>query len=214
MLPKRDPVSNLVREIAPNQFLFKEGEVATNAFVIMGGTVKLTREVGGQDYTVASVGKGDVLGEGVLSKANYRHILSAQAVTETKVLEFAPKSGKWIETQIPDFTSRLLAATCERLEAANGLIKILQTDDPSERFIQYLLHFTRYNIKGFPDVSEVPLHPKEICFSAKLELDQVEKCFRFLIDKKTVVKRDGVYFVVDGKELSQKIPDLKAYLSK
>ena len=208
-------ISDLVREIPARQFLFKEGDVAKAAFLILKGTVKLIRETASNSYTVASFGKGDILGEkALLQKSHYRHSLSAETVTPTSALEFAFENTQGIETQIPDLTSRLLSAACARLDAANELIKILHTDNPAERFILYLLHFTRCNKKGFPDISEIPLHPNEICFSTKIDLDCIEKCFRFLIDKKVVVKKENVYFVVDEKGLSQTPPALNSYLSK
>ncbi|WP_051013858.1 cyclic nucleotide-binding domain-containing protein [Pararhodospirillum photometricum] len=66
--------------------LFREGEAAASAFLILDGTVELTRTGPHGPLLVASLSKGDIAGEAGLLK-NATHTVSAVAVGAVTVQE-------------------------------------------------------------------------------------------------------------------------------
>src|ERR1700730_1513648 len=75
-----------VRKLMRGEILFKEGEVPHTVFMIQSGKVALIIERGHHRIEVAAVGASHVLGETALFSSG-KHVYSAEALQETKVLE-------------------------------------------------------------------------------------------------------------------------------
>lgn len=212
---KTDPnFAKLIKNFAPNQYLFSEGDVGTTTFLIINGTVRLIHGTGNDTYLVETLGSGDVLGEkAILNKGPYRHALSAQAAAQTTAIEFEAQHLKLVEAKFPNFTLRLLSTICERLDKANELIKILQSNDEPRRLVQYLTYYIRHNKTGVAHFSDLPILIEEVQSIIKMEKELIEKCLRFLTDKKVLVKKENIYFLVDEEGLTLHLLSLQKYLS-
>lgn len=212
---KIDPgFAKLIKSFAPDQYLFSEGDVGTTTFLIINGTVRLIHGTGNETYIIGTLSAGDVLSEkAILNKGPYRHAMSAQAATQTTAIEFEAQHLKLVEAKFPNFTLRLLATIRERLDKANELIEILQSNDEPRRLVQYLTHYIRYNKTGVAHFSDLPILIEKVQGIIKMDKEFIEKCLRFLVDKKVLVKKENIYFPVDEEGLTLHLPSLQKYLS-
>ena len=189
---KSEDLREWVKKYPANSCLFTSDDAGMYVFLIIKGLVRLYRrsQTSGERF-VGIVGPGDVLGEKVLVTPNYQHSLTARSVTPLEVIQFEPSELSVIESKIPDFKIRLLKTVTGRLEKANEFIRILQTRDPHERIVRYVLHYLTHN--RFEADTTQPLVPAEIESVLQMEAGSVEPSLRSLVEQRALVEKDGGY---------------------
>lgn len=73
------------RQITTGEIIFEEGESGTEAFIIADGTVEIYRRVGNREQVLATVGRGEVIGEMSLVDRHPR-MASARALAGTELI--------------------------------------------------------------------------------------------------------------------------------
>ncbi|HEX9702619.1 MAG TPA: cyclic nucleotide-binding domain-containing protein [Rhodospirillales bacterium] len=81
--PMADPTGE-TRMIRAGELLFEEGEVGELAFLIISGAVEIFRKSGNQERVLATLGRGEMIGEMSLID-NQPRIASARALQDTEV---------------------------------------------------------------------------------------------------------------------------------
>jgi CRP-like cAMP-binding protein len=120
------------RDYATGSVLFREGEVGAEMFVIQSGTVQLTKLAGGGERPLATLGRGEFLGEMAILNEKPR-TASATVLEEARCLVI---DGRTLETMIaknPEIAMRLIKKLSRRLDSADALIQILMNPDPKAR---------------------------------------------------------------------------------
>jgi aspartate ammonia-lyase len=111
------------RAFATDAWLFREGDERTFFAVILRGRVAIERGAAGT--RLASLGAGEVLGEGVLLEEP-RHGTSARAVEDTEVLVFATQRLEPLLNDKPALYAALVAragqVTAARLQSADATL--------------------------------------------------------------------------------------------
>jgi CRP/FNR family cyclic AMP-dependent transcriptional regulator len=203
-------LAKFVRRFSREEFLFHQGDTGNSMYVIVEGTIVLLAKSQKTERLVGTLGAGEVLGEkAILTSAGYKRTFSAQAKTETILLEIDSQNLKLIQAKIPDFTIKILKIISERLDKANNLINILRFTDETERLVQYILYFCKYNFKKTPEGVELALTTDDIHHAVNLEEDFVGKCLEELCRSKILVKRNNGYIVSDENALVQFTGTLK-----
>src|SRR5688572_14064782 len=83
--PKKGPAPQFTEEHAAGSYLFREGDLGTEMFILQEGQVEILKAVAGVDEQLAVLEKGDFFGEMSLLE-DLPRTASARAVTECKVI--------------------------------------------------------------------------------------------------------------------------------
>ncbi len=76
----------IIKDLAAGEFLFKQGEKGDFVYIIISGTVEITKETHGTTAHVAQMSSGDILGEMAILTDEPR-CASASATTPTRVIK-------------------------------------------------------------------------------------------------------------------------------
>jgi signal transduction histidine kinase len=106
-----------VRTIEPGETLIREGEIATTAYVLLRGRVRVTRGSGGEEVTLAVAEPGAVLGEMALLCGTARSA-SVVATRRSVVLALEAHVLQTLFTEYPTAALPLLRIVAGRLAAA------------------------------------------------------------------------------------------------
>lgn len=100
----------------PGARIFHEGDPAESAFLIESGCIELTKRVPGDEVVVATLGKGEILGEMALIDEAPRSA-TARAVTATVVKVVPRDAFSGYMEQTPLFIKKMLCVLSRRLRS-------------------------------------------------------------------------------------------------
>jgi CRP/FNR family cyclic AMP-dependent transcriptional regulator len=106
------------------QYLFREGETGTEMFVIQQGQVLVTRKAGEEQISLATLGRGDFLGEMALLEGLPRDA-NARAVEPTRVLAMGQGGLLMRIRRDPTFAMELLHCLSGRIRQLNATVSRL-----------------------------------------------------------------------------------------
>jgi CRP/FNR family transcriptional regulator, cyclic AMP receptor protein len=106
------------------QYLFREGETGTEMFVVQQGQVLVTRHAGDQEIPLATLGRGDFLGEMALLEGLPRDA-NARAVGPTQVLAMGQGGLLMLIRRDPTFALELLNCLSGRVRQLNAKVSQL-----------------------------------------------------------------------------------------
>jgi signal transduction histidine kinase len=100
------------------EYLFKEGDRSYDFYVVLEGEIKVTKEIGGQETTLAQHHRGEFIGElSILTEAD--SIVSGYATVASRILKLELKTFKQIIATFPplaDLVISTLAARTKNVE--------------------------------------------------------------------------------------------------
>lgn len=106
---------------AEGEYLFREGESGTEMFVIQEGQVRITKHVGTDEIHLATLGRGDFLGEMALLEGLPRDA-DARAVGPTKMLAIGQGGLLMRIRRDPTFALELLNRLSGRVRELNARV--------------------------------------------------------------------------------------------
>jgi len=197
-------------ELSTGDYLFKQNEKGNTLFVILEGKFQISHRTHSNERLVGVLGAGEVVGEkAMLGEGPYRRAFSAIAMTSAAVLELGVDDLKALQKAWPDFTSKLLALVIRRLDKANGLVSVLQLNDPTERIVEYLLYLERHFGTKEKGGTRVVTSPMDISTAANVDEAAAAKCLNHLVKKDIIKKLPDGYLLSDEQAIVEYLPVLK-----
>ncbi len=120
------------RDYRGGDVLFREGEAGDEMFVIQSGTVQITKSVNGTQRPLATLGRGDFLGEMAILNSKPR-TATATVVEDARCLLIGQKTLEMMIAKNTEIAMRLIKKLARRLDAADELVQILMNPDPKAR---------------------------------------------------------------------------------
>ncbi len=193
-----------LRLYAPDQYLFRQGQLGQSMFIILEGVVRLVAERDGEEHVEAIVEAGEFLGEkALLSDGPHQRHFSAFAWTGTRALELNHEALYIIQNESPDIMVQILKRSFEiaaaRLDRANHLARVLRSSDNQQRIIDCIRYFCRTAGKKDPKGTKVALSAKGLYYHIDMPLDQIEHFIHRLVEQRLLLKgpTKGYYIVPD-----------------
>jgi CRP/FNR family cyclic AMP-dependent transcriptional regulator len=163
----------LAKAFAKGTVLFREGDSGSEMYIILAGALRVSKQVGNIERTLAVLGPGEFVGEMAILTGENR---SATATVEEDA-RLVPIDGAMLETLVarsPEVAVRLLKRLAYRLKAANDLAAILLHRDARVRVVRglALLVETRGVERGADEVF-VEVTAEELAGQLGLEAPEV-----------------------------------------
>lgn len=156
MTPEPSAAEIYGREFEPGAVIFEEGDPGSRMYVIQTGTVRIVKNVGHRELTLARLGPGEAFGEMALLEGQPR---SATAVVETpaRILEIDEAAFGDLVRRNGEIALRLLRRLSARLREANRQIRNFLSADAMGRAVEVLKA-----LSGPADADGFRLIPPEI----------------------------------------------------
>jgi CRP-like cAMP-binding protein len=108
----------------PGRKIFTEGEHGDHMYIIQGGHVRISKNIGGYDHELAILEKGDFFGEmAIVSRIS--RTANATAVDTVQLLAFDRQGFMGMIEKNAKIALNVIDKLCRRLQNANGQIQLL-----------------------------------------------------------------------------------------
>ena len=193
--PTRLLLEQYGRPFAQGEVLFREGDPATEAYLLRGGRVRLLKRVRMVERSLSVLRAGDLFGEGALLEAALR-TSTAVALGEGTALVLDRAALRQILERFPALSERILTQLVRRLRDAEDQIEVLMLRDTQSKVISALLKMSR----ATAGPADLLVSPVELSSRVGLDVETVKRAVQRL--------RDQQYVKIVGERVE--IPDLEA----
>jgi CRP/FNR family cyclic AMP-dependent transcriptional regulator len=168
-----DPLfSRFGREFRAGEVLFHEGELGDEMYVIQSGAVEITKKTGGVERPIATLGRGEFLGEMAILNDKPR-TATARVVEDVKCLVLDARTLEVMIQKNSEIALRLIKKLASRLDAADGLVQILLNPDPQARVLLALQRSAEMYGERTDQGIRVRLSPEQLALEVGVEPAQV-----------------------------------------
>jgi CRP-like cAMP-binding protein len=145
-----DPLSlRLGRDFPAGNVLFREGETGDEMYVIQAGLVQILKQVGGGMRPLATLGRGEFLGEMAILNGKPR-TATAVVLEKARCIVIDAATLEQMISNNAEIAIRLVKKLARRLDAADELIQILLHPDPNAR----VLHGLKRHAESFGESTD------------------------------------------------------------
>lgn len=109
-------------EVAAGDYVFREGDLGTEMFILNEGQVEILKRIGGEERQLAVLEKGDFFGEMSLLEELPR-AASARALTDAKLLEINGSTFDRMLRNNPEIAVRMMRKLSRRLRQTDELLQ-------------------------------------------------------------------------------------------
>ena len=174
------------RRFTAGSVLFRDGDIATEAFLLQEGRVRLIKHAGAMERSLRVVRPGDLFGEGALVQGALR-TSTALALDDTVALGFDHQTFDQVLATSPEVAARVLSQLIRRLREAEDQIEILMLRDAQSKVVVALIKLAQQQLAedGRPNHGQVALtlSPLELSAHAGLDVHTVKRIVSQLRDR-------------------------------
>ena len=134
--------SRFGKKIPANTVLFQEGDVGDNMFIIQSGRVKISKRIRGVEKTLATLEKGEFLGEMAILNDKPRSA-SAETLEECEMLVIDRKTFDALIRGNAEIAVRFIKRLADRLRETNDQMEALMIKDNTSRLVSILAKHVR-----------------------------------------------------------------------
>jgi CRP-like cAMP-binding protein len=167
------------REFSVGEVLFREGETGDEMFVIQNGQVRITKLVAGEQRPLATLGRGEFVGEMAILNEKPR-TATATVVEDAKLLVIGAKTLELMISNNSEIAFRLIRKLARRLDSADELVQILLNPDPQARVMLGLKRHAEAYGEETPTGIKVNLSAEDLAQEIGTDAGQVHDVLRRL----------------------------------
>ncbi len=169
-------LSRYGRRFGAGTVLFRDGDPATEAFLLQEGRVRLLKQAGRMERSLRVVRPGDLFGESALLRGATRSS-TAVALDDGVALAFDHATFEQVLATSPEVASRVLSQLMRRLRDAEDQIEILMLRDGQSKVVVALMKFAQQEqlAAGTDGQISLTLSPLELSAQVGLDVDTVKR---------------------------------------
>ncbi|MES1184252.1 MAG: Crp/Fnr family transcriptional regulator [Myxococcales bacterium] len=175
-------ISRYGRRFSAGTVLFRDGEPATEAFLLQDGRVRLLKQAGRMERSLRVVRPGDLFGESALLRGAARSS-TAVALDDVVTLAFDHATFEQVLATSPEVAGRVLNQLIRRMRDAEDQIEILMLRDGQSKVVVALMKFAQQeqlanHAEGLRDSGgqiSLTLSPLELSAQVGLDVDTVKR---------------------------------------
>jgi len=122
------------REFRAGDVLFREGERGEDMYVVQSGLVQILKRVGDEERPLATLGRGEFLGEMAILNDKPR-TATAVVLEDARCLVIDSATLEQMISKSSEIALRLVKKLARRLDSADEMIQILLHPDPKARVL-------------------------------------------------------------------------------
>jgi len=185
------------QRFAAGQVIFREGEPATDAYLLHEGRVRSIKRVRAVERSLSVLGPGDLFGESALVTGAPRWS-TAIALSEVAALALNQATFQTLLERHSSVAGRVIQQLIKRVRDAEDQIEIMMLRDTQSKIVKALLKLAQQGAQEGKSGALVPVSPMELSTRVGLDVDTVKRGVKKL--------RDSQYLRVVDEKIE--IPDL------
>jgi CRP/FNR family transcriptional regulator, cyclic AMP receptor protein len=128
------PFPRFGRDFSAGEVLFREGERGEQMYVIQSGIVRIVKRVGGEYRSLATLGRGEFIGEMAILNGRPR-TATALVLEDARCLVIDAATLEQMLSDNTEIALRLVKKLARRLDSADEMIQMLLNPDPQARVL-------------------------------------------------------------------------------
>ncbi len=128
------PIPRFGRDFSAGEVLFREGERGEEMYVIQSGLVRVVKRVGGEYRSLATLGRGEFIGEMAILNGRPR-TATALVLEDARCLVIDAATLEQMLSDNTEIALRLVKKLAHRLDSADEMIQMLLNPDPQARVL-------------------------------------------------------------------------------
>jgi CRP-like cAMP-binding protein len=176
-------LSRYGRRFGAGTVLFRDGDPATEAFLLQDGRVRLLKQAGRMERSLRVVRPGDLFGESALLRGAAARSSTAVALDDVVTLAFDHATFEQVLATSPEVAGRVLNQLIRRMRDAEDQIEILMLRDGQSKVVVALMKFAQQEqLAGHaegpreaPGQISLTLSPLELSAQVGLDVDTVKR---------------------------------------
>ncbi len=149
-------LQKLEKQYEKGAVLFREGEHNREMYIIHSGRVRIKKQDGSEELTLAIFGPGDFFGE-MATLMNISRSANAEVLEDAQLLVIEHQTFEAVVAKQPEIMMRIMRGLAERLLDANRVMEGLKLKDDLARMIHTLLRLMAKNRPEQGDEGRFPL---------------------------------------------------------
>jgi CRP/FNR family cyclic AMP-dependent transcriptional regulator len=167
------------RDFSVGEVLFREGETGDEMFVIQTGRVRISKLVAGEQRSLATLGRGEFVGEMAILNEKPR-TATATVVEDATLLVIGAKTLELMISNNSEIAFRLIKKLARRLDSADELVQILLNPDPQARVMMGLRRHAEAFGEETPTGTKVNLSAEDLAKEVGTDVGHVHDVLRRL----------------------------------
>ncbi len=190
------------RKVAAGETIFREGEPASEAFLVQDGRIRLLKRVRMVERSLLLLKPGDLFGEAALlgdaagNAADVARNSTAVALTDATLLVLGRSAFRGMVEHYPGIATRVIEQLIYRVRDAEDQIEIMLLRDTQLKVASALLKLAQ----RATGAAEIAMSPVELSSRVGLDVDTVKRTVQRL--------REQQYVRIVGERIE--IPDVEA----
>jgi len=193
--------SKFGKSFKAGEYLFHDGDVGNEMFVLQEGEVEVIKKIAGQEKVLATLKKGDFFGEMAILNKKPR-TATVRVGTDSKILVINPSTFEAMIRGNADIAIKMLQKLSDRLAKADLQIENLLLKSPESRVVHYLRERALEIVKEDENEVELTIIIGEVSSSILIDAVSIKKVLAKLVRNELITQINGPIF---------KIPDLKTF---
>jgi CRP/FNR family transcriptional regulator, cyclic AMP receptor protein len=185
------------KEFGLGEVLFQEGEPGEVMYVIQTGAVRISKQVGSEQRTLAKLGPGEFIGEMAILNGKPRTATATVIEAPMRCLAIDAQTLATMVTKNAEIAMRLIKKLAKRLDSADALVEILMQRDPKARVLLALSRHAEAT-GADPQTEEIVVRtsPAEVAEEVGVETPVAEELFARLRRLKLIRQESEAAVVV------------------
>lgn len=201
---QRKLLSRFGRQFQPGDVVFREGDPATDAFLLQEGRVRLIKRLGAAERSLRIVRAGQLFGETALIPGAAR-TTGAIALEDVVALALDRDTFQQVMAANPNVATRVIEEIVRRLRDAEEQVEILIVEDGRAKVLRALAKLAEHRAResnGQTQSIELDVSPLELAARVALDVELVRRTVQQL--------RDADYLRIDNEKVI--IVDLRSFV--
>jgi hypothetical protein len=118
----RKPTATFTLEVPAGDFIFREGELGTEMYIVNEGRIEISKHVGGEDKVLAQLEKGDFFGEMAILE-DLPRAASARALSDARLLMINGSTFDQMLRTNPEIAVRMMRSLSRRLRETDVMLR-------------------------------------------------------------------------------------------
>jgi CRP/FNR family transcriptional regulator, cyclic AMP receptor protein len=173
--------SRFGKKIPANTVLFHEGDIGDNMYIIQSGRVKISKRIRGVEKTLATLAKGEFLGEMAILNDKPRSA-TAETLDDCDMLVIDRKTFDTLIRGNAEIAVRFIKRLADRLRETNDQMEALMIKDNTSRLVSILAK----HVKEQQKAGEFSLTIEDMAGLAGIETSQARSILEKLANVRIV----------------------------
>jgi len=118
----RKPTANFTVDVPTGEFVFREGDLGTEMYIVHEGRVEISKQAAGEDKVLAQLEKGDFFGEMAILE-DLPRAASARALSDVRLLMINGSTFDQMLRTNPEIAVRMMRSLSRRLRETDVMLR-------------------------------------------------------------------------------------------